>query len=178
MVNKSLVALVDETSALERALIESGGEITEEIAKLLEVRDLHLPTKVDNYALVIDRMESISTFYKMKADAYLLMAKAASGVIDRCQFNLKLAMQAMHTDELTGFDVRYRLTNSTPACIIEDETMLDAGYKITETITKIDKKRLVEDLKLGVPVDGARLEKTTALRRYMNSPSKKVVANE
>lgn len=176
MSNKSLIALVSESAGLESALIESGGEITPAIESLLEIKDLHLPEKVDNYGLVIDRMQVVSAFYKAKADEYLRLAKAASNVVGRCESNLKIAMEAMHTDEILGRDIRYRLVRSNPACIITDDSKIDGAYKITETITKVDKKRLAEDLKLGVPVEGAKLEAGYSLRRYLNSPTKRAVS--
>lgn len=173
MSTKSLMTLVSESAALEAALIQSNGEVTPEIEALLAVKDLHLPEKVDNYALIIDRMDVVSAFYKAKAEEFLRLAKAASNVVDRCEDNLKVAMESMHTDEIQGHDVKYRLVQSNPKCVITDEAAVDAGYKVTETITTIDKKRLIEDLKMG-PVGGAKLERGMSLRRYLNTPNKKV----
>jgi hypothetical protein len=175
MSNKSLMSLVDVAAELERALIESGGLITPELEQLLEVKDVHLPEKVDSHALVIDRMESIAAFYKAKAEFFLRLAKSAVNVADRCEANLKMAMQAMGADEIKGMDIRYRLVRSNPACVIEDEAKIDGGYKVTETITKVDKKRILEDLKIGVPVEGARLEQGYSLRQYPNTPGRKAV---
>ncbi len=178
MTNKSLISLVEEASQLERALIESNGEITPEIEALLQTTEIHLPEKVDNYAMLMDRMDTVAAFYKAKAEAYLRLAKSAGQVADRCSYNIKTAMQALNTQEILGVDVRFKLTNSNPACVIEDETLLDASYKILETVTKINKKQIAEDLKLGVPVPGARLEQGQSLRRYAVSPvkTKKVTA--
>lgn len=172
----SLIQLIDTASALERALVQSGGEVTPDIEKMLEVTDVQLPEKVDSYALVIDRMDSIERFYKTKAEMYLSLAKSAANVSSRCEANLKTAMQALGTTEIEGFDIRYVLVNSNPACVIEDESLIDGAYKITETVTKVDKKRLAEDLKLGVPVPGAKLERGQSLRRYLNTPNKKAVS--
>jgi len=175
MGNKALMVLVQESAALETALIESGGEITPEIEALLVVKDLHLPEKIDSYAMVTDRMDAVAQFYKLKADMFLRMAKSAESVIDRCEANIKAAMTAMATDEIKGNDIRYKLQKSPPACEIPDENLIDAGYKITQTITKVDKKRITEDLKLGVPVLGAKLTYGTSLRRYAATPTKKMV---
>lgn len=174
--SKSLVNLVSHASELETALVESGGEITPEIESLLEIKDVHLPDKIDGYAMFLDRMELVEAFYKAKAEAYLRLAKAASNVIDRCESNLKFAMNATHQDELIGNDFRYKLVKSNPAVIVEEESKLDESYKITEVVTKIDKKKIAEDLKLGVPVEGARLEQSHSLRRYANAPGRRLVA--
>ncbi len=175
MSNKSLIALVAGAADIERALIESNGEVTPDVEAMLAITEIHLPEKIDNYSLVIDRMESISEFYKAKAAEYVRLAKAASNVIARCESNLKIAMEAMHTDEILGHDVKYRLVKSNPKCVITDESKIDGAYKITETIVSVDKKRLIEDLKLG-PIEGAQLESGYSLRRYLNSPAKKAVS--
>lgn len=167
------MSLVDQAAELEKQLLMSGGEITPEIEALLEAKEIHLPHKVDNYAGIMDRMDTVASFYKAKAEMYLRMAKAATNVSDRCSYNLKTAMQAIGSDEITGVDMRFKLVNSNPACVVEDEALIDASYKIIETITKLDKKRIVEDLKLGVPVAGAKLERGQSLRCYPVSPVKK-----
>lgn len=173
MVNKSLMALVDEASKIEMALIQSGGEITPEVEKLIEIKDLQLPEKVDGYDLVMERMESISRFYEEKANMFLKMAESAGNVGKELKFRIKNAMALMATDEISGFDVRFKMMSANPTCIIDDETKIEGHYKITEIVTKIDKKKIAEDLKLGVPVVGAHLEHSQYVRRFVNKPTKK-----
>lgn len=170
---KSLRVLVNEVSEIENALLDNGGEITPEIEAMLSVKDIQLPQKVDNYALVIQRMDSLESFYKDRAKVFLAMAKAASSITDRCKFNLKSAMEELAVDELLGNDIKFKLVNSNPACVIEDESKIDGAYKIIETVIKTDNRRIIEDLKLGVPVAGARLERGRSLRQYPNSPNSK-----
>lgn len=171
MSTKSLAVLIDETAALEHALVESQGEITPEIEAMLAVKDTHLPEKVDAYAMVIERMDTIFAFYRAKAELFNRMAKAAEAVSNRCEYNLKTAMETLHTDEIKGHDIKFKLLKSNPAVEIEDDSKLDPAYLITETVTKVDKKRIVEDLKLGVPVAGAKLRQSFALRKYVNTPT-------
>jgi hypothetical protein len=174
--NKSLLELVSRAASLEEMLIQSGGEITPELEAELAITEISLPEKIDGYSLVIDRMDSIAEFYKRKADMILKLSRAASNVSDRCKFNLKSAMQTLGTEEILGFDVKFKLVNSNPSCVIDDESIIDGAYIITETITKVDKKRLTEDLKLGIPCAGARLERGVSLRQYANNPAKKAVS--
>lgn len=171
--NKSLISLVHQAANLEELLIESGGEMTPEIEILLETKEINLPEKVDNYDLMIDRMDMIEKFYKEKADFYLRLAGSAAGLAKRCKDNLKLAMQTLGMQEISGFDIKFKLIPSNPSCVVDDEGVVDGSYKITETITRIDKKRIAEDLKLGVPVSGAHLERGVSLRKYANSAASK-----
>lgn len=170
---KHIFQLLAESNTLEQMLIESHGELTPEIEEMLTIKDVQLPEKIDGYAFVIDRMDSVSDFYKRKAEMFMRLSKSATSVSYKCKENLKSAMALMNVDELSGFDVRFKLVKSNPSCVIEDENKIDASYKVTETVISIDKKRIAQDLKLGVPVDGARLEQGTSLRTYANSPNAK-----
>lgn len=171
--NKSLVVLAEQAAKVETMLIESNGEISPELEAMLAEIDLALPEKVESYDLLLSRMETLSNFYLERAEMLEKMAKAASNVIERCQENLKLAMAKMQVDELKGIDVRYKLTNTAGKVVIENEELIPAGYTVIEQVKKIEKKRIAEDLKLGVPVNGARLEIGKSLRRYANTPGGK-----
>lgn len=171
--SKSLLSIVDTATSIERLLLESGGELTSEVEAALEITETALPEKIDSYSLILDRFGSIEKFYKEKAEFYSRLSKQFGAAQDRLKDNLKLAMTKLGTDELVGFDVRFKLQNSNPSVVIENDAAIDGKYKITETITKTDKKKLAEDLKAGFPVEGARLERGTSLRTYANGPAKK-----
>ena len=168
---KSLVAMVDSVKSLETLLLESGGEITPEIQDQLMIKDASLPEKIDNYALVIERFKSLEDFYKQKADFVLKMAKAFGAAQDRMKDSLKAAMHTLETDELKGFDIRFKLSATKPSVVVDMPEALDTAYTTIEQVTKINKDRIRQDLELGVPVAGARLERGFALRTYPNSPA-------
>jgi hypothetical protein len=171
--NKSLLALVQESNDLEKKLIEAGGELTPELEAALEVKEIQLPEKVDGYNAIIDRFEWIKKSYKERADFFLGLAKSSQSLIDRLESNLKIAMQAAGVDEIEGVDYRFKLQKSPPSVVIEDEAKVDGAYKVTETITKIDKKRMAEDLKLGIPVEGAKLNQGSYVKAYSNNPARR-----
>jgi hypothetical protein len=170
---KSLRELVSDTSEIEQMLVESNGEITPAIEAMLAVTCTALPEKIDNYSYMIDRMESIAAFYKAKSDMFLRLAFSAAKVSERCENNMKDAMKELKVTELLGNDIRFKLVKSNPAVNILDESLVPASYKITETTTRVDKKRLADDLKLGVPVAGAELTQGSSLRVFANSEARK-----
>jgi uncharacterized protein YllA (UPF0747 family) len=153
-------------------LEESGGEITPNVEVMLAVLNEQLPAKLDNYAAIIERFEMFSTYHKAKAAQQAQLSKQCQAVADRMQANIKAAMIQMGKDEVSGNDVKYRLVKSNPSCVIDQEDLISANYKTIVQETKIDKKRILEDMKLGVPVEGAHLEQGLSLRQYANSPSK------
>lgn len=170
---KALLAIVQETNELEKMLVQSEGVLTPELEAALVVKEIQLPEKIDNYAGLRERMEMLSDYYKERADKLLALSKAAARVIDRLDENLKLAMRELKVDELVGNDHRFALQSSAGAVFVEDETKIHGAYVVTETITKLDKKRILEDLRLGVPVVGCRLEKSQFVKAYSNSPARK-----
>jgi hypothetical protein len=172
MNSKSLSQIVSQVGDIETQLIESGGVITEAIEGALAVYDTHLPDKIDSYASIIERFDLVEQFYKDKAAFYMGLSKSAASVTERCKENLKSAMKHLCVTELVGNDVKYKLSPTNPSAIIDSEEALDSSYKITETIVKIDKKKILEDMKLGVPVVGARMQENFRLTKSANRGSK------
>lgn len=170
---KSLRELVSISGAIEDALILSGGEITPELEQALAIKDMQLPEKVDGYNLVMDRMKSISEFYAQKAELFNRLSSAADSVISKCKDNLKFAMTEMNVTELTGYDYKFKLQASPAAAEIIDESKIAESYKVTKTITSVDKKKILEDLKIGVPVEGAVLKVGSHVRSYANNKAGK-----
>lgn len=168
--SRSLMEIVSITSNIETMLIEANGEITEEIENLLAIKDVQLPQKVDSYSLITDRFEKIEEYYKIKAAEFIAISKAAGKVQDRLKDGLKHAMQEMGINELKGFDYRFKLSATNPKVVIDDETQIEDSY--CAFIKKPESKRIAEDLKLGIPVKGARLEQSYSLRKYLNRGDK------
>lgn len=168
---KEIVSFVGQ---LESLLISSEGEITEEMAPLLVLKEVNLPEKVDSYYMMMDRMEFVSMFYKQKAEAFLKMAKAAERIIENCENNLYLSMKELQVDELKGNDFRFILKNNPPSVQIDNEELIDAAYRETiPATTVIRKKKIADDLKLGVPVAGAQLVTKQSIKMSLNSPGKR-----
>ncbi len=171
--NKSLVALAETSAQIERMLAEAGGELTPELETMLSMIDVKLPEKVENYSLLMERMDALAQFYDSRMELLSRMASAARKVVDRCEENLKVAMVKLETDEIQGIDIRFKLQNTAGKVVIPNEKELDPAYTTIESVTKIDKKRIGDDLKLGIPVRGARLEVGKSLRKYANTPGRK-----
>lgn len=172
MTNKSLITLVSESNDLERMLIESGGELTPEIEAMLQVKGAQLPDKVDAYHFTKDRFATLETYYKERANFYYNIAKQCGAVQDRLVENLKYAMNELHTDELVGHDVKFKLSKSKAKLVIDDPEMVPVAYKTEVITTQIEKEKLRADLEIG-EVAGAHLEPSFSLRTYANTPNKK-----
>lgn len=171
--SETLRSLIQLSSNIEEMLLLSNGEITPEIENMLIVSEAQLPEKIDNYSLLMERMDTICDFYAAKAEFFAKLAAASAAISDKCEDNLKIVMMENSLEELFGNDVRFKLQKSNPSVIIEDEKKLDESYKSLVTTVKIDKKKISEDLKLGVPINGAHLEQGYHVKKYANTPGRR-----
>ena len=158
--------VVNQVATIENMLLDSCGEVTPEIADMLAIKEVNLPDKVDSYAAVIERFGMLEEYYKEKAANILKIAKSASAIVERCKANLEYAMQELKLDEISGNESRFKLVHSNPSVIIADETKVEDIYKTTETTVKINKKSILEDLKMGLEVAGCKMQENVSLRKY------------
>jgi len=164
---QSLRELVSFAAELMNELVESGGVLTPELEAKLNVIELSLPEKVDAYAFVMQKLEFEAEYWKKQAETYNKIKTACQNARDRIKDNLKLAMKENGINELKGIDHKFKLTNGTFSLVI-DESEIDDIYKKRVEEIVVDKKRIEEDLKAGVPVKGARLDPVYTLRPYVN----------
>lgn len=169
--NDNLYSLVQQANVLSRMLAETNGEITPEIDALMANVDVKLPEKVDGYAIVLERLEFEESYWKGKANAYALIAKAHKALQERLKDRLKEAIQALGTDEIKGNDVRFKLSRVKPALVL-NELKLDPTYKMTVTELVPDKDRIRAALQEGAVIEGAELKESVSLRPYLNKKEK------
>lgn len=177
--SKSLLAIANEVNSLETLLLESMGEITPEIEKHLSVKETHLPDKVDSYYFIMEKMKANEAFYKAQAEKFTSAARTFKNAQETLKERLKIAMAEMNTDEIKGHAWRFKLSASKPSLVVENEAEIPKEYFVQTIITFLEKDRLLEDLKIG-QVPGAKLEPSSSLRSYVNTPkdSKKAAKDE
>ena len=171
----TLQEIANITNQLEESLIENDGQITPEIAQMLEVKETKLPEKIDRIGGLMDRMSYLADYYKSKADTFNKMAKSALKINEFLKLNLSNAMKSLDTQELTGRDTKFKLQKSPIKLLIVDEELIENKYKIQTVITEIDKVKLKEDLMKGEYVHGAMLVQDNHIRQYVNTPGSKKI---
>lgn len=164
----TLHSLVQQSQIIEAALIEAGGELTPEIEAILANLDITMAEKLDGYSFIMDRFETEAAFLRSRADTYSRAAKGLTTFQEKLKERIKLAMIALGKDEVSGNEMRFKLSNCAPKLVIENEAMLIDAYKtIVQTIVP-DKEKIKEDLALGFPVAGAKLVNGKSLRVSIN----------
>lgn len=164
---KTLTNILNESMELELAIIDNAGELTPAIMDRLTVNAIETREKLDSYDIVMERFEVNEKFYKQKADQFRLMSKAFSDAQDKMKAHLKFTMQERGLSEVSGNDVRFKLTNTTPSLNIIPE-LIPESYKYQVVSQEIDKAKIKQDLVDGVIIEGAELKTNVALRKYNN----------
>lgn len=167
MNKKTLAELVDTSAYLESALIESGGEINEYIEGILAEWEEDFASKVDGYAVIMERLKMSTDYWKQQAALMNDMAKSCEKVEARLKERLRWGMQEMNVDEVKGETYRFKLTATKPKVIVDDQEIIPMDHKIKEVLYKVDKSSILQKIKAGQNVPGAHIEENFSVRRYM-----------
>lgn len=160
----TLKDLVKTSNELEESLYESGGELTPELeAQLTELKD-KLPTKIDNYAVIIERAEMQAEYLKAKADKLNAIRKGLDTLVDRLKENLKEAAQTMDVQALEGSEYKVSVSRTKPKVDVTDMSLLTDEYLERVVTFKVNKEKISEALKAGQQVHGARLLESYSVR--------------
>lgn len=165
--SKSLIALVKEAQTLFQVLAENGGELTPELETMLANIDVKLPEKIDAYKVMLDRAEAEEAYWRKRADEMQSIARGLANLQASLKDRLKFVARETNQSELVGHEYKFKIANGKSKLVI-DEKKLDTAYMMQVVTQEIDKKRIEEDLRIGVPVAGASLEETKSIRAYLN----------
>lgn len=162
--SKSIAQLFSEQNELLQKIINNDGEVTNEIESQLESLATLIPSKVDSYYAVLDRIENESVYFKTKADEFTAAQKSLMNVHYKIRERIKFLMQQEGINKLPGVDFQFSLSKTKPAVTINNLDLIPKEYSEIVQETKINKDMLREDLERGVPVPGASLVEGFALR--------------
>lgn len=164
----SLQIALQHADRLEQLLIESGGEITPEIEQEMALNPQTIADLVDVKFVSIERLEKAQEFFKAKADAFAKIASSLGSAQDFINSSIKQYMIENDKKVLAGGDYQFKLANSAPKVKIVSEDTIDPVYKKEKVEFVIDKKKIGDDLKAGIPVEGCVLEEVYSLRKSIN----------
>ena len=168
--DQTLVEIIDTVNYIEKAIIESGGEIPPEIEKQLDKVSEDLQDKVDSYAYVMDVIGQKADFWKTKARTIQKTGSALEKTLERIKSQIKFAMSRGNLTEVKGQEVRFVLSRSKSHRLEIDLEDLPDSWKMEVTELIPDKDRIETALRNKEVVPGARLIQTTTLRQYAASP--------
>lgn len=162
---QTLSAITQRGLDLLKKLSDANGELTPELEALVDVQETDLQLKVEGYASMLSRLDREEEFMRSQAEPFLRAARTCKRLEKKLRENLKRALELLQVDEIKGESIRFKLS-ATKQALILDESQIPDKYKLTVMTFVTDKERIRSDLELGVEIPGARLEKSVALRQY------------
>jgi hypothetical protein len=168
-----LLTITQELHAIETAIVDAGGEISSEIEERLSAATIAREQKVDAYAAILVRANSIAEEYQAQAERFASVAKGAKALGQRLKENLKYAMVVLGAKELNGERARFQLRGAKDSLKILDIEAVDAAYFKPVTKLELDREALMNDVRLDPEAfkDIARIETGSAL--YTMPPKSK-----
>lgn len=113
--------------------------------------------KVDNCAEYMNRIDDYVDAIDKRIKELEQYADNAQKKKESFRKYLKLAIDQLGVDELSGEIHTIKFRKPSKVCVIDDQTLLPAKYKAVETIVKVDKISLKKDLEKEA-IEGAHLE--------------------
>lgn len=160
-----LMDALEKTNAIEKELIECGGEISAELEIKLTELNLDYAESIDATAIMLRRLEGASDYWRERAQNAANVASGLTKAHERLKSHVKQIMSMSEKHELVGRETRYVLSRAKPRLVI-DENLLPKEF-LAEKITLIpDKANIEKRLELGHEIAGARFEQSYALRTY------------
>lgn len=164
----TLYEIVSQAQIIEQQIAEAGGELSPELEQALANVDLSLTEKVEGYAQVIDRLESVSEYWSKKAKELSAISDGVDTAVKRIEERLKSAMIELRKDEVFGESIRFKLSTTKGSLVIEDSSKIPSQFLMTVTTTIPDKEKIREALERADEVPGAKLLGGYRLNKYAN----------
>jgi hypothetical protein len=124
-----------------------------------------LEDKISNISMMIMNYQSFAKSIKDAEKGMKLRREAIENKIERLKKYTKECMQSSQKRKVENEYVRVSLRKNPHSVIIEDESLIDDDYMIKHEPPKPtpDKKKMIQDMKVGVVIDGASLIQTESL---------------
>ena len=163
----TLIELAQLSNRITEKLLESNGEINDDISDMIDMRDVSVPQKIDSYSYIIDKLKYDIERFKEISQRYDLAARSLKKLDEKLKNNIKIYMQTQNINEVKGHEARFKLAKAKRKLIIDDRILPDI-YKNEITTITIDKNKIHEELNLGGTIDGVSEEENFSLRKYIN----------
>lgn len=153
----SIQDLINFSNTFSQALIESEGEIGEELELAMAEHNMALSQKADAVAFVLDQMDFRSDFLSSKIKELQDAKKAIESKKDRLESHVIKLLELQDGGFIKGEMYNLKLRKSSGKTFILNEEEIPLDYKFVKHETHIDKKKILEHLREGKNVPGAAL---------------------
>jgi chromosome segregation ATPase len=146
--------------------VELEPEMQEALEDALNNLGEDIEIKLENYAKIIKNFESDIAGLKAEEERLAKKRKAMENSIKHMKERMTIAMQQTGKLDIKGELFKFKVQANPPSVVMDVNYIEDVPEKyLIAQDPKIDKKKLAEDLKAGVELDGvAHLEASASVR--------------
>ena len=146
--------------------VELEPEMQEALEDALNNLGEDIEIKLENYAKIIKNFESDIAGLKAEEERLAKKRKAMENSIKHMKERMTIAMQQTGKLDIKGELFEFKVQANPPAVVMDVNYIEDVPEKyLIAQDPKIDKKKLAEDLKAGVELEGvAHLEASASVR--------------
>jgi hypothetical protein len=152
--------LINQARQIEERIFETGGELTEELELSTLKTNIELVEKVDCIAFVIEEMKMRHAHATERMKEWNRIANQCEASIEALQLALKNFLTFKNEDKFHGYEYTIAKQLNPPKVKLVNEDLIPGEYIITETISRIDRKAILDAMKSGKQVPGADIERT------------------
>ncbi|MDE2099146.1 MAG: siphovirus Gp157 family protein [Patescibacteria group bacterium] len=137
----------------------------DQMLEAIDKVDGELKSKATNIAMLVGNLEATAQAIKEAESRMAERRKAIENRVESIRSYVLRNMQAAGIQVIECDLFRISLRNNPPSCVIDDESKIPIEYlrqpKIPDPAP--DKKKMLEDMKAGVIIDGAHMEQKQSL---------------
>lgn len=141
-------------------MIEEGQEINLDNIEAIEGA---IEDKLEGYGKLLRNLESDEQGLRNEEKRIADKRRALSNNISRIKKHVEETMIFTNKRKVKASLFTFNIQNNPPSVFISDSSMLPSGY-LVEQEPAVNKKEILQDLKLGLEVPGAEIQQTESLR--------------
>lgn len=158
--SQTLYDLSEDLERLSWILIESGGEVTEEIDQWLTNAEMAVAEKVGAYIMVIKNFEGLAELKKSEKARLNASKSADENIAARLRARLVWFFQR---SDLTSLRTRMgtvtlsKAADNVKPVLSISEGMVPEEYKVERTVKEVNYEKIKADLEAGVKLEWAEI---------------------
>lgn len=124
----------------------------------------NIESKAENTAKLIKTIEGNVSVIKEEERRLAAKRRTLENKVKNIKQYLEMQLKAMEIDRVQGELFTVALQNNPPSVKFLDEDLIPEKYKEVETIVKIPRKAILDDLREGIEVPGVEMVQNKSLR--------------
>ena len=152
-----------EYKSIIKALIDNGGELTDELQTAIEISQKELYKKTESYSLAIKEIDGEISIIKEEIERLQGLINSRDNAIKRMKDVILNAMETFEINKIETPLIKISIRESEAVEVINEAQIPDI-YFAEKTTKTISKTMIKEAIKSGASIDGAIIKTNKSLQ--------------